>query len=763
MIMQSSSPVDAIAADQQPEQLLLAIAQAVSFDEPVMLADANDDQYTLAAYYFAQYGFRCVGQTTNPTVHQFVRLAADKQHIVVAATNDNFHFLEPAIALMREQGHFVSKLSCHGLNAQTLLSSLKFCDIAWFEWGDSAVITASQLPKYCRIVCRIHRYELYGTAFQQANWENVDEVIFVSQAMKKRFISLMGNKLPQSLQVTVLANLTDHVPQSIESRQRDPYALACVARFCAQKNLVMLLPIMQALVKKNSRYKLYIAGRVEDQCLYDSFCQLIEVYGLKSNIIICGTLPADEMSAWYSTKSFFLSVSYNESQGMAIFEAMLAGLKPVAFHAVGGLDEYLPSRYLFTDFGEAVVSITDGDIHPESYILEAKNILRQETLRLDYSRIWQENQNSSALISIVIPCYNRERYLLAAVCSALNQRDSHFEVIVVDDGSTDSSLDCIAHITDPRLRVIPKEHTNAPDTRNRCIAESRGEYLVWLDSDDLLHANALHRYRTLLQRWPQLDIISCGLETLSGEKKFYSLVNLPPANKLSQLAYGNFVSNPGCCVRRALYIKVGNYNTDYLRAHDYEFWSRAIGVAQIAFTAQCHISYRLHSDNLTGFGKPVDSTYEYRIFDSIIQRYNKKVLFPGRDNKVIDKYIAVRRAELLQECYLDNLLIIVNAINKPIKTPISQIKALGLQCDRKFETLIVSDKMQPLPGQEVIMTERFSPSVIREYVDKKHPDKYFRAFVLNDNAQEHQLSIRELKQAILCNSPIPSHFCRIDF
>lgn len=94
--------------------------------------------------------------------------------------------------LMREQGHSVTALSGQSLTQQSLLHALQHCDVAWFEWGDGAIIPASKLPKYCRIVCRIHRYELYGEAFLQANWDNIDEVILVSQAMKKRFLSVMG-------------------------------------------------------------------------------------------------------------------------------------------------------------------------------------------------------------------------------------------------------------------------------------------------------------------------------------------------------------------------------------------------------------------------------------------------------------------------------------------------------------------------------------------------------------------------------------------
>lgn len=560
-----------IMADRPLEHLLVTLQKASDTDAYIVLEGAGADRFDTLAWHFSQFGYRCIAQTEQPLTHQFTHLATDKQRIVVMATNDNFHFVQPVMRLMRGQGHVVSELSSHSLTQQSLLNALRHCDVAWFEWGDGAIIPASKLPKYCRIVCRIHRYELYGEAILQANWDNIDEVILVSQSMKQRFLKLLGDKLSAHLKITVLANLTDHTPVAQAAVRRDPFYIACVARFAPQKNLVMLLPIMQALVKQDSRYRLFIAGRVEDQCLYDSFCQLVTIYGLQHHVKICGPLAATAMPAWYADKSFILSVSYHESQGMGIFEAMLAGLKPVTFHAPGGLSEYLPAKYLFTSLDDAVAGIVEGNLCPQSYVQEAQSLLQQHELTEYYPSIWQQIDASSSLFSILIPSYNREKYLLPAVCSALNQRDHNIEVVVVDDGSTDRSLATLEQINDPRLRIVRKAHTNAPDTRNHAIEEARGDFLVWLDSDDLLHANAISHYRTLLQHWPQTDVISCGLETLQGEKQYFALRNSPPANGLSQLPYGNVISNPGCCVRRSLYAKVGHYNPTYLRAHDYEF------------------------------------------------------------------------------------------------------------------------------------------------------------------------------------------------
>ncbi|WP_439411909.1 glycosyltransferase [Enterobacter ludwigii] len=750
-----------ISGDLPTDDVMALLKHAKKDKLLVSINCSSQDKFSELAWHFGRENYLCTGMSTQENIYHFAPVQNDKQRILITATQDNFHFMQPVMRLMREQGHYVTMLSSRELTQQALLDALKHCDVAWFEWGDGAIIPASKMPKYCRIVCRIHRYELYGEACLQVNWDNIDEVILVSQGMKKRFLSVMGKDLPPHLKVTVLANLTEHIAVAQPSRSRNPWHIACVARFAPQKNLIMLLPIMQALVKKDARYKLFIAGRVEDACLYDSFCELIAVYGLSRNITLCGALPASEMPGWYADKSFLLSSSYNESQGMGIFEGMLMGLKPVAFHATGGLAEYLPTRYLFTDPSDAVEQISQGNPNPGLYVEEALKLLRQDALPAQYTQIWQPPLSSSSLFSIVIPCYNRERFLLPAVYSALSQRDEHIEVVVVDDGSTDNSLASLAHFDDPRLRIIRKDHTNAPDTRNRGIAEARGEFLVWLDSDDLLHPNSISHYRTLVQRWPQVDVISCGLETFEGEKQFFSLLNHPPAKWLPKIAEGNFISNPGCCVRRALYNAVGQYNTAYLRAHDYEFWSRAVGSARIAFSAQCNIAYRLHDNNLTGIGKPVDATYEYRIFEALVKCYRPEQLFPGKSRKAIDAFVKTRREKLIAACSLESVTIVLDAITQPLESVLEQIQKLGAQQDKCFQVVIVSSKPLPFAGLSVVIADSLASASLREHLHQIAPQKYCRAFSLQSHAPEDPKMITALKDALLKGTPVAPHLQRL--
>jgi glycosyltransferase involved in cell wall biosynthesis len=92
---------------------------------------------------------------------------------------------------------------------------------------------------------------------------------------------------------------------------------------------------------------------------------------------------------------------------------------------------------------------------------------------------------SDPLVSVIIPTYNRARLLLEAVRSVVAQSYQHWELVVVDDGSTDGTAAALAAVTDPRVRVVWGAHSGlAAVPRNRGIAEARGDYLAFLDSDD---------------------------------------------------------------------------------------------------------------------------------------------------------------------------------------------------------------------------------------------------------------------------------------
>src|SRR5215210_7397761 len=95
------------------------------------------------------------------------------------------------------------------------------------------------------------------------------------------------------------------------------------------------------------------------------------------------------------------------------------------------------------------------------------------------------------LVSVVIPCYNQAHFLDEAIESVLSQSYTNFEVIVVDDGSTDTTSEVASGHADAGVRLFRQENRGLAGARNRGLAESKGEYVVFLDSDDRLLGEAL--------------------------------------------------------------------------------------------------------------------------------------------------------------------------------------------------------------------------------------------------------------------------------
>lgn len=127
-------------------------------------------------------------------------------------------------------------------------------------------------------------------------------------------------------------------------------------------------------------------------------------------------------------------------------------------------------------------------------------------------------------ISIIIPVYNVEKYLVACIESIIHQTYQNLEIILVNDGSTDNSPQiCDAYVQkDARIKVIHKKNGGLSDARNAGYAEVTGEYMAFVDSDDMIAANC---YRTLLQISTELkaDIVECGFLKFKSENELNKL------------------------------------------------------------------------------------------------------------------------------------------------------------------------------------------------------------------------------------------------
>ena len=245
------------------------------------------------------------------------------------------------------------------------------------------------------------------------------------------------------------------------------------------------------------------------------------------------------------------------------------------------------------------------------------------------------NSKDEPFLTIGIITYNRAQYLKSAIDSALNQK-GNFEIVIVDDGSTDNTNEILKNYKSDKIRTFIKGHTNAPDSRNRVIKEAKGNYILWLDSDDEMLPGIIEEYAKLSQSNPDADVFYCNnIRIIDGtelkEKVTYKSFNgkINP----SEFLQGPPIPNVGTLIKKTLFEKVGMYNTDFIRAHDFEFWIRTLEVAKFYHCDKYLMHHRLHkSGNLSPINyENTDTSFEIRILDNLLQNFSTQQLFSAID------------------------------------------------------------------------------------------------------------------------------------
>ena len=213
--------------------------------------------------------------------------------------------------------------------------------------------------------------------------------------------------------------------------------------------------------------------------------------------------------------------------------------------------------------------------------------------RLKTVRCAPTSESSVAEVTVVITCYNYARYLAQAVHSALGQVGVAVRVIVVDDASTDSSLEVARGLSaaDPRVRVLACPQNLGPvGAFNLGLEQSRGEFLVRLDADDLLTPGSLQRAVAVLRAFPDVGLVY-------GHPLHFSGNDLPPHRSTpiwwdvwsghdwlaARCADGtNVITSPEVVMRRSVVDRVGGMRP-LAHTHDMELWLRLSAHADVAY------------------------------------------------------------------------------------------------------------------------------------------------------------------------------------
>jgi len=171
------------------------------------------------------------------------------------------------------------------------------------------------------------------------------------------------------------------------------------------------------------------------------------------------------------------------------------------------------------------------------------------------------------MVSVVVPCYNQGQYLDEAVESVLNQSFQDFEIIIVDDGSSDpETIEILDSYNRPKTSLIRTTNQGLASARNRGISESAGEYILPLDSDDKIGSSYLEKAVSILEANDRVGIVYCKAE-LFGDA--FGPWNLPPY-RFPDILLGNQIFC-SAFFRRTDWVKVNGYNP-FGGWEDFDFW-----------------------------------------------------------------------------------------------------------------------------------------------------------------------------------------------
>ncbi|WP_175620156.1 glycosyltransferase family 2 protein [Chryseobacterium schmidteae] len=227
------------------------------------------------------------------------------------------------------------------------------------------------------------------------------------------------------------------------------------------------------------------------------------------------------------------------------------------------------------------------------------------------------------LISVVMPVYNGEKYLREAIDSILNQTFKYFELLLINDASTDNSEKIINSYNDSRIIYIKNEQNlGLIKTLNKGLDLAKGEFVARMDQDDISHSERFEKQLIIFKKNPEIGV--CGTWfTLFRENHEDKIIEHPEYNDSIKIGLltSCFIGHPTVMMRKKA-IENYRYDVNYQAAEDFELWTRLVRVTKFYNIQESLLKYRFHSSNIS-------------VLENSVQVTNTKII-TGNQLKYID-------------------------------------------------------------------------------------------------------------------------------
>ena len=444
---------------------------------------------------------------------------------------------------------------------------------------------------------------------------------------------------------------------TVRDRLRQEYAIPANAVICftaarldAGKGYQYQITAIKQLMQNESWHNLYFVW-AGDGVLETQLKQAIEQLKISNQVKLLG--KCTNISEWLDASDIFVLPSEFESFGLAIVEAMAKGL-PVIASAVGGIPEVLgdtgklvsdPKIEPQTTVEEMAITIQSWSVNPElrhsigvagkkraEKMFKEERMIEQTVEVVERTLSPLRNQVSSAfsdmpLVSVIISCYNLAQFLPEAVASVIAQTYENWEIIIVNDGSTDNTTEVaqqlISAYFNQNIRLIEKKNGGPASARNAGIRVSNGEYILPLDADDKLSSIAIQHLINVASNQDEPSVVFGSYQMFGVENKLIISTDLFSEDNLKRF---DMLHNSSLYSKK-VWDLIKGYKEDsaLIGYEDWEFWISCLK-HKISFYGLREVVIYYRTRNFETTGTKAFAQHHNKF--SLIANYNSELFNP---------------------------------------------------------------------------------------------------------------------------------------
>ena len=259
------------------------------------------------------------------------------------------------------------------------------------------------------------------------------------------------------------------------------------------------------------------------------------------------------------------------------------------------------------------------------------------------------------IVSVLLPVYNAEKYLQESVESILKQTYTSFELLILDDGSTDGCTDFLAHVADDRIRVIKRSH-NYIATLNYGLSIAHGQYLARMDADDKMCTTRLEEQVAVFEAYKDVKICASYMQQMGGNEVYNSGLDgfINPFAHI--LLLGNIIAHPTVMLRTD-YLRTHQlkYRPRYIYAEDYKLWSEIACLGGSLYVIpKPLLEYRISENQVSRVHNQQQLEMAVQIRNELLNFLIKKKSYGYKDHlkKLFKAYALLNEDNLLDDEYI---------------------------------------------------------------------------------------------------------------